>query len=164
MLKKSKHIIPLFTTDILENKTLIEVVGTNELYKNTRYGRSLTPKGKKYKQYINNQVERLRKELKLQGDQVLDEEIVLFVRFYLTLPLSKNGSIDKRYIRDDDNLMKPLKDSLQTSPTKIGLWTDDKIIRGGFVEIMANRDENERIELAIYKRDEKLEKRLDAFF
>lgn len=158
MLPKYKITIPLITQpDILWNFETIQVVGTNQLYTwwhiVWRKGKRLTPEAIKYKNYLKSQVELFRDSQKWTVDYDLKEKIFYTVTFYLTVPITKDGNIDERYIRDADNLLKPLQDSFESDEKCKRIWNNDKQVRCLLATIEYNTIEKPKIEVHLYKYD-----------
>lgn len=153
---KYKIIIPLTTkSDILWHSDMINVIGVNQLYTwghiTWRKRKRLTPEAVKYKNYLKSQIELFREKNWWFWDYDLKDPIFYTVTFYLTIPTTKDWKINERYIRDVDNLLKPLQDSLESDDKHKRIWSNDKQIRCLLATIEYNVSKQPKIEINLYK-------------
>lgn len=165
MALKYKIEIPLITKkDILWNVQKIDVIWINQMYTwwhiSGRKWKRLTPEAVKYKNYLKSKVDEFRITEKWKRDYDLKEQLFYTVTFYLNIVKTKENVIDERYVRDVDNLLKPLQDSFESDWEQKRIWANDKQVRC-LLATIEYESENPRIEVHLYNYDK--EKVRDLF-
>lgn len=168
MITQNKHklIIPLYKKDILGNTDYINVVWVNQMYTwghtTWRKWKRITPEAVKYKNYLKSFVDDFRMKNGWVKDDDLKEPIFYTVVFHLQIPENKEWKLDERYVRDVDNLLKPLQDSFESDTEHKRIWKNDKLIRCVLASIEYNSPEPQ-IEINLYKYDKTKVKQLYQF-
>lgn len=152
----NKVVIKLKETDILGNVMHIPIVGINQMYRGTGKSRILTAEARKYKSFIKDNIDEISKHFLLPTKG----KLFIYIKFFLHIPLTQKEELDQRYIRDVDNLFKPIQDSLEGHKK---FWDNDKKIRGVAGVIEENKYDYSRIEIYTFKYEESV-KLLDTHF
>lgn len=147
--------------DFLGNVTPIKMLGVNQLFKphSKTHRLVLTNEWKKYKKFLESKLEEIKEEINLE--EAKNEPLMVMIKIYRNLPLTKKNKGDQRYIRDTDNLFKPIQDALQGEK---GLWGDDKIIKFIWGIMIEGQYEIEKFDISIIPYKEETIKKLNKIF
>lgn len=149
-----------YPEDILWNRQDVTIVWVNQSYTawKWRFWKASTIDLKKYKTFLKEKVEEFRKKENWDSEFELTDTIFYTIELYLNVPETKQEELDQRYLRDVDNFLKPIQDSLETTrkkwhDPKYRIWKNDNQIRSLFAHLKYNENEYNKIVINIYKYD-----------
>jgi len=133
-----------------------------------RRWKRLTPEAIKYKKFLKKKVQEFREENNWDPEFDITQKVFYIVELNFYVPLTKSWKINEKYIRDIDNPLKPLQDSLESKKNKDGtyikrVWSNDKNIECIFVEKSYNKYDYTNIKLTLFPYDPKKTNKITSF-